>query len=394
MRRGQGAILLTVFLDLLGFGMVIPLLPLYAQEFHASGLATGLIAASFSAMQFLFNPLWGRLSDRVGRRPVLLASLAGSVVSMTLLGAANALWMLFAARLLAGIAGANIATAQAYMADITAPEERARAMGRIGAALGLGFVLGPVFGGLLSRWGAGLPGYVAAALSLGALGWTLVGLPESLAMENRTAPRKVFDREQWRRALGRAPTSLPILLFFVVTFGFTGLEMAFSLYAKERLHFDRMEIGIVFACIGVVIAATQGVFLGPLQRRFGERRLAFTGVFLLAVGIATLPICARDPLLRAVNIVVVAFGTAINTPSLTSLVSRAAMADEQGGILGVYQSLAALARATGPFWAGFVYDHVDHTAPFYSGAAIIALGWIFLAFPLLRLAPEAPATAK
>jgi predicted MFS family arabinose efflux permease len=314
---------------------------------------------------------------------------------MALLGSAHALWVLFAARLLAGMAGANIGTAQAYMADVTQPEERARAMGRIGAALGIGFVLGPPFGGVLSRFGAGAPALVASGLSLVALVWTFVGLPESLSAENKRPPRRPFDGEQWRRALGRSTTAVPIALFFVVTLGFTGLEMAFSLFAKERLHMERLEIGLVFMRIGLVIALAQGVLLGPLQRRFGERRLAFTGTLLLAIGIAALPYASGRILLREIDIVVVAFGTAINTPSLTSLVSRGALGTEQGATLGVYQSLAALARATGPFCAGFVYDRLGHTAPFYAGAVIIAGGWIFLAFPLLRLGvPDAPVPAK
>lgn len=390
-RPGQGAIFLTVFLDLLGFGMVIPLLPLYAEEFRASGLQIGLLTASFSLMQFAFNPFWGRLSDRVGRRPVLLASLAGSVVSMAILGAAGSLATLFLARILAGVAGANISTAQAYMADITGPEDRARGMGKIGMALGFGFVLGPAFGGFLSRWGAGAPGWAASGLSLVALLWVFVRLPESLAAEMRSPPRRPFDPEQWRRAFGRAQTALPILLFFVVTFGFTGLEMAFSLFAKHRLHFSREEIGLVFARVGLVIAATQGILLGPLQRRFGERRLSFAGVLLLAVGTATLPFCAPHPVLREVGLVIVAFGVGINTPSLSSLVSRGAARDEQGGTLGVHHSMASLARATGPFWAGFMYDGLGRSAPFVSGGAIIFLGWALFAFPLLRLRPAGDA---
>ncbi len=387
MGRGQPAIFLTVFLDLLGFGMVIPLMPLIAEEFHASGLQIGLLAASFSLMQFFFNPFWGRLSDRIGRRPVLLVSIGGSVLSMALFGFANSLWTLFAARLLAGAAGANISTAQAYMADISAPEDRARAMGKVGMALGLGFVLGPVFGGLLSRYGRGTPAFVASALSAVAWLWVLFFLRESRPEGGARAVRRAFDPGQWRSALGTPHTALPILLFFVVTFGFSGLEMAFSLFAKNRLAFTKLEIGTTFAFVGLVMAGTQGLLLGPLQRRFGERRLSFAGVLLLAVGTASLPVCAPHVVLRAIGIAMVSVGVGINTPSLSSLVSRAALVDEQGGVLGVHHSMASLARATGPFFAGFMYDAVGPSAPFLSGGAIIALGWVALAFPLLRLPP-------
>lgn len=375
-----GALFLTVFLDLLGFGLVMPLLPRYARELHATSLHVGLLGAAYSAMQFVFVPIWGRLSDRVGRRPVLLGSILASAIAMAMMGYASSLWWLFAARIFGGIATANIATAQAYIADTTSPDERARGMGLIGMAFGLGFVLGPFAGGLLSDISLSAPAKVASVLSIVNLLWAWRSLPESLdedrraeARATRSSARLGLDVDALRRAVAIPGMAVLFVLFFVAALSFSNLEQTFSLYANDEFGLNAKQTGSVLGTVGIVAAVVQGAFIGRLNRRFGERSLIQTGTIVQTVAFA---LYAALPGTRVsglfVGAVLLAFGNALTNPSISTLASKLAPAAALGETLGVMQSMGALARVFGPTWGGFTYDH-GHRLPYWSGAAGLAL---------------------
>jgi DHA1 family tetracycline resistance protein-like MFS transporter len=367
---------LIVFIDLVGFGVVIPLLPYYALHFSASPLEITLMMACYSFAQFFSSPLLGRLSDKLGRRPVLLASLACSVLSYLWLGFADALWMLFAARLLAGAGAGNIAAAQAYITDVTAPENRAKGMGMIGAAFGLGFTIGPAFGGLLAgsdptNAALARPAFAAAALSALALVLAALLLKESLSPELKGRANRPGRIALAKEAFGRTNLRNLIILFFLTTAAFAGLESTFALWAYNSFNWGPEQVGWIFFYVGIVLASVQGGLIGKLTRRFGEARLAAFGAVLLTLGLLGLPSSLS---LVAVLIVMaaLALGLGCLNPAVTSLVSREAGAEERGGILGVNQSAQSLARILGPALAGVVYTAAGRNAPYYVGAIIMA----------------------
>lgn len=366
-----GAIFLTVFLDLLGFGLVIPLLPRYAQSLHATPFEIGLIAASYSAMQFLFVPVWGALSDRVGRRPILLVSMVATSASMVMLGFAESFAMLVAARLVGGVATANIAVAQAYIADTTTHEGRARGMGLIGTAFGLGFVLGPFVGGVLSTVSLGTPARVAAALALLNFVWAFFALPESLPKDQRGHARKLRigpDIKTFRRVFAQQGLAIGIVLFFVTTVSFANLEQTFALYAHDEFGLDAKATGYILGMVGVIALVVQGGLIGRLNARFGEVRLIRLGNLLQAIGFFGIGYSAGHGLLVLyLAVAVLSIGNGLVNPSVSTYVSRRAPAHAQGESLGVMQSMGSLARVVGPTFGGFLYGHA-HRLPYYAGA--------------------------
>jgi multidrug resistance protein len=366
-------IFFTVFIDLLGFGIIIPLLPFYAEHFGASALVVGLLSTSFSAAQFLFAPLWGRLSDRVGRRPVILIGLIGSALSYALFAVATSLPLLFVARTLAGIAGANIPTAQAFIADVTTPDKRAKGMGIIGAAFGLGFIFGPAIGGFLSRWGYAAPAWFAAALSLANFAAALVLLPESKPADHGPAER-VGRIEVFRRALDRPHLPQVLLVFFLVITSFSSFENTFALYSERRFDFNAQTIGYMFAWIGVVLATIQGGVVGRVVPRFGEHRVVPAALLLMALSLTLIAFSPTVPVLAIVT-GLLAVGMGFNSPSIMSAISQLADAKDQGSTLGLSQSLGSLARIIGPMWGGFVFDHFGIGTPFVTAGALMLVAW-------------------
>ena len=365
----------TVFLDLVGFGIVIPLLPLYAQRFGAGPVTVAWLLAVYSLMQFLFAPWWGRVSDRVGRRPVLLLGLFGSATSYLAFGLAGSLAVLFAARALGGFAGANIGVAQAYVADLTRPEERARGMGMVGAAFALGFIFGPAIGGLLSHFGTAAPFLGAAAVTFANALLALARLPESLPPERRSAHPRGFGVLARIRALLGADTPPRLrriyAAVFVATVAFAAMEATFSLWADARWHLSRQGISYLFVFIGVVGAITQGGIVGRLAPRIGVGRTAAGGIVLIALGMAGLALAPSIPLLLP-PLALIALGHGTASPSLSTLVSHQGGPGEQGRLLGINQSLSALGRVVGPVWGGLALAHLGLGAPFLTGAAIAA----------------------
>ncbi len=389
-------IFLTIFIDLIGFGIVLPLLPFYAQDFGATPAAIGLLVAIHPAMQFVFGPIWGRLSDRVGRRPILLLGLVGSGLSYLLFGLATNLTWLIASRIMQGIAGANVPVAQAYIADSTDLADRTRGMGLVGAAFGLGFIAGPAIGGVLVNFGYAVPGFFAAALSIANAAAAFFYLPESLSKDVRERAVKVggaglLDRVRLAVAFSRQPAIGTLMaIFSFATFVFAAFTTVFPLWIEFRLGYDAQHAGYLMAYLGLLMAIVQGRLLGPMARRFGERRILFVGTLTLVAAYALLPL-AGGPLLLAAVLAPVAFGTGLNWPTAISLASQYAPEERQGAVLGVMQSLSALGRTVGAACAGWVFGAWTPATPFALNAVIMGLAAGFaLSFMISAPAPPVP----
>jgi DHA1 family tetracycline resistance protein-like MFS transporter len=353
MRSPLLVIFITVFIDLIGFGIVIPVLPFYVEgtTFNATPRAVGLLFASYSVMQLIFTPVLGRLSDKYGRRPILFLSLLGTALGFLILGFATTLWMLFAGRIIDGITGGNISTAQAYVADVTTPENRAKGMGMIGAAFGLGFVLGPAIGGILSRWGIHIPFLFAAGLAFSNAILLYFTLPETVTPDHPARASAATAR--WTllaRALRQPRLTLILSIYFLFVVAFSVMTTSFALFTMYRFGYDAHDTGWLFVFVGLIGAIIQGGLIGRLVRRFGEVTLVIAGALLFAAALFAIPLTNPQTGLLTLLIVGAAFalGNSLSTPSLAGLASKSVGRGEQGGVLGITQSVASLARIVGP----------------------------------------------
>ena len=384
------ALFLIVFVDLVGFGIIIPLLPFYGEHFDASPDQVGLLMATYSFAQFLSAPAWGRLSDRVGRRPVLVVTLVGSTVAYVGLAFADSLVMLFAARAFGGAMAGNISTAFAYVADVTSPAQRARGMGLIGAAFGLGFSFGPAIGGILAgddpvTADYRTPALVAAAFSLVALGLTVAMLKESLSAEVRARQASIprhTRAQQFRDALTRPGVGLLVLTSFMAILVFAGLESTFAMWARRSMGWGPQQTGILLAFVGLFTAAIQGGLVGRLAKMWGERNLVIQGAVALAIGMVLIPLAPSLPVL-ILAMAIVGYGFGVISPSLNSLISLQVPAEHQGGMMGVSRSAATLGRVVGPALAGVVFAHFGKDWPFFAGA-VVMMGVLGLAIAASR----------
>ncbi len=365
-----------VFLDLLGFGIILPFLPFYADTLGAGGFELGLLFTAYSLAQLLGAAFLGRASDRWGRRPVLLLSLAGSSIGMVLSGLATTLLALCLARAMAGLFGGSIAIAQAYVADVTEIEERPKYMGLVGACIGLGFVFGPALGGLSMVLGYGFREVAFAAAGLALINlvlawWKLHETTRRHTSEGRYSPAA------WITAFKRPRLPRVLMARFLTTFAFAGMETTFAYLGQDRFGLDGKGFAKVLIFLGVVLILVQGGLIGPLTRRFGTRRVACLGALTMALALVAIPLGFTFGLVLAA-VAGLAFGQGLSTPTLSSLTSQFAAADEQGTVLGVGQSLTATARAFGPLVAGALYDF-QMGAPYFFGALLtfIAAGLIF-----------------
>jgi DHA1 family tetracycline resistance protein-like MFS transporter len=383
MRRGSlGTLFLTVFIDLVGFGLIIPFLPALARDLGASDFVTSALAACYSLMQFLMVPIWGRISDRVGRRPVLLWSIAASALGMVFLGLSQTLLTVFLARLWSGAATANIAVAQAYIADVTPPEKRAKGMGIIGMGFGLGFMIGPFIGGELARFHivghpGTLPAFVAAAFSIVNLLLALRYLPESLPPEARATSIgriTIVNLTVLRQVTSHPGVAKILVIAFFSTFWFAGVQALFRLFTTDAFGMSAVGTGRVLGLAGLVAVVVQGGLIGKLSRRFGEIKLLTAALVLMSAGFALngLSVELGVPAFLFATTVAAA-GTALHMPSVSSYLSRRVGPDMQGASLGIMQSGNALARASGPLLWGALYDGLGLRIPFYIGAAALAL---------------------
>jgi multidrug resistance protein len=374
-------VFLTVFIDLVGFGIVIPLLPLYAERYRPSPMAFGLLMASYSAMQFVFAPILGRLSDRYGRRPVLIVSLLGTAIGYLVFAFARSLGALFFSRLLDGATGGNIATAQAVIADTTTREERAKGMGMVGMAFGLGFIFGPAIGGFAVKVSEHAPGLVAAALSLTALIWTALRLPETRPEGAPERELRLLPLRAIGEALKRPVVGLILVLTLVCTVAFSSFESTFAQFLHDRFGSDATTVAMIFVVIGVTNALVQGLLVKRLVPRFGEARLVAAGTFVLASGFLSLLFSRSFPALVAATLLV-SLGAGLLNPSLSGLVSKASHAHEQGEVLGSFQSMSAIGRILGPIWGENAFLRWGSRAPHATGALFEAVACLLAAVRL------------
>jgi len=362
-------IFLTIFVNLIGFGIIIPLLPFYAQTFGASPIVIGLLFASFSLSQLIAAPALGDLSDRYGRRPVLIFSLAGTVVSFVMLALAHSLTVLFLARIVDGLSGGNISTARAYVADITEPKDRARAYGLIGAAFGLGFILGPAISGVLARVSYVAPIWAAAVLTLGATAVAWLWLPETV---HRAHAGTGLPFRYLPELLRRAPMRRVLAIDFMYWLAFAIFQTTFALFAANRFGFDAPATGYFFSAFGVLGAVVQVSLIRPLVRAIGDKSTFMLGLVCAAAGLVAAA-CAHSVAVLIVALVPLALGIGFGHPTMASLVRRAARGDEQGRVQGAASALESLGRTVGPVWGNASLQHLGDTTPYISAAALLLL---------------------
>ena len=389
---------LTVFIDLMGFGIVVPILAFCSKEYGASGMTLGLILGSFSAMQFLFSPIWGRLSDRIGRRPVLMISLFGNILGFGTFAFASNVAMLFATRIFSGIASASISTAQAYIADTTDEESRSREMARISMAFGLGLILGPPIGGLLSSFGSTslhfppnrLPGLAAATLSSIAMLMAIFMLPESLNPDSKSAAhqRSFLDNESWAilfrtRGLRLASSSLAVIMCAL-----SSLSPILVLVGRDRYGLTAREVGYLLGLMGIVVVLLQWTAIDWITRRLGDIGTGVFGAGALMFGLLLVPLTQARPVLIVATIFM-GFGQGLCHPTISAFVTKIAPPSHRGGILGVVSSMTALARMFGPALVGFAYDALKTPGAVFLQAMIVSVG-IALAMRLLTDRATAP----
>lgn len=376
-----------VFINLVGFGIIIPLLPFYGEHFGATPDQVTLLMAVYSLAQLIAAPVWGRTSDRYGRRPVLLVSLAGTVAAYVWLAEADSLASLFGARALSGLAAGSIGAAFAYVADVTSREDRAKGMGMIGAAFGLGFIAGPAIGGILAggdpnNINFALPSYAAAGFSFVSLAAGLLILKESLPPERRTDHRYARETASFSATLAQPDLRFTLLLMFMAIFVFAGLEATFAMWTERKFGWGVAQNGYIFAFTGIVSAIIQGGLIGRLSRRFGEIGLVKQGFFTLGLGLALLPFASSLGMLLMV-MVIVTYGFSVVSPALNSLLSLQASEDQQGGVLGIGRSVSTLGRVAGPALAGLVFATAGKDWPFFIGSALMFVV-LLLSFHLRR----------
>ena len=360
--RGFWVIWSTVALDMVGFGIVAPILGRYADRFGASGLQVGLMFASFSLAQMICAPMLGRLSDRVGRKPVIIVSLIGTAVGSFVTGIAGALWVLFVGRIIDGASGASIAVAQSAVVDLGKPEQRARMLGLLGMAFGVGFVVGPALGGLAALGGPHVPFFVASGLAAANAIAAVIRLPETstTVRQPRSPSRRVRQVNRF------------IVIGFFSALPFAGFEATFSLFGGARFDLTEGSTAAVFFAIGLAMSLVQGMLIGPLTKRFGSTRLLQSGLVLVACGLGVLG-GASVWVVLFVALALIVIGSGVSNPSLTTLVANSAPADQRGEVLGFQQSAGALARVIGPPLAGLSFDRVGIGAPYSLGALVFLI---------------------
>ncbi len=400
-------IFLTVFIDLIGFGIVLPLLPIFAKNFHATGFVIGALMASFSAMQFFFAPLWGRLSDRVGRRPVLLVSTAGAAASYAIFAIGSGmsgqagLVLLFASRVFAGVCGANITVAQAYIADVTPPEQRSKKMGLIGMAFGLGFIFGPLLSGMgMHFFGITGPGWIAAGLCAANLAFAFARLPESWKPTSEHAAQRPRIG-QWVHTMSLPKVGLLIGVFFLATFCFTCFETTLGLLVSQNFGLKIENVNGVFiydtkivylyAYCGVVGATVQGAAIGRAVKKLGEPGLISLSLVLVALAMGPMPFAKSWPELLIV-LALLSVGSSLTRPPVFGLISILTPAHEQGATIGVAQGAGSLARIVGPMFAATLFD--KHPALPYLICSALSLFTGIIAWQFLHKSNQSVVTAK
>ena len=382
-------IFLTVFIDLLGFGILIPILPSFSvKELHVDEAAIGIAIAIYSFVQFLFNPVLGKLSDKYGRKPVIVVCLFLNAMGYIVFAFTHSYLMLLASRVIAGIGGSSIGVAQAYIADVTTRENRSKGMGLIGAAFGLGFVFGPLIGGLLSSYGYAVTGYVAAGFSMIAFILTIFYLPESLKqkveseeLSTHSQRRKLFDFAAMKKTLQKPDLAVLILLFFILTFSFANIYGTFALLGLKVYGFTDMQNGYMYGIVGLSSAIIQGGLIGRINKLMSKKMILTIGSVLMMLSLAMIPYAGTFLGLAIVSIVL-SYGTGTFQPTVLSLISEVSSETEQGITLGINQSLSSFARVLGPLWGGFAFEYLGYPFPFLTGALFTFVIFLLTVFYL------------
>ena len=381
-------LLLTVFVDMVGFGIVVPVLPLYTERFDASPFAIGMLLAVYSGMGFIFSPIVGALSDRLGRRSILLLSTIGQATGFFIMGAANSLIWLFVARIIDGIFGANVSATQAYVADVTPPDDRSRAMGLLGAAFGVGFIFGPLIGGVLSQISLSAPFHFAAGLAAANAVLIFFVLPESLPVQDGSRPDRETIVTLFRQGLGAVIVPLMAAYFFMMT-GFSVLTAFFAIFTEDRFGYNASANSYIFAGIGVIAVVVQGALIGPLVKNFSEKRIAMTGLSILACSMFALPLAQTTIVLLLVS-AGIAVGNSFVNPTINGLVSRSVNKYWQGRVLGLMQASASLGRFFGPPLGGWLLAFNSRRtlefgkAPFWIASALLIVSLVLTTMVSVR----------
>jgi MFS transporter, DHA1 family, tetracycline resistance protein len=379
-KASLSVIFITVFIDLMGFGILVPILPTFAtKELGVSDFGIGIVIGIYSLTQFLLNPVFGKISDKIGRRPIVLISLLCTAVSYVIFSFSTTFLMLLFSRILAGFGGSNVAVAQAYIADITTKEDRSKGMGLIGAAFGLGFVFGPVIGGWLSGYGYMYAGLASAAFSLLAFTFAFFALPESHVKrdETRKIEFKVFDFQYTRNILKLPTLGLLISLTFITVFSVANIYGTFALLGYKVYGFTDRQTGYLFGIIGIMGAFMQGGMIRVLSKKYSDKSMIAWGTLLMAIGLGALPYGANF-LGVALIVSVLGIGSGLLQPVLMSMVSKYSPEDQQGAILGVNQSFSSMARVLGPIWGGFTFEVIGYSSPFLTGGIFIFFTFILI----------------
>jgi MFS transporter, DHA1 family, tetracycline resistance protein len=388
------SIFLIVFIDLLGFGLILPLLPYYAESFGASDTVVGLLVASYAAAQLVGAPLLGRLSDRFGRRPILLLSLLGTLFSFLLLGFAKTLGLLFIARIFDGITGGNISVAQAYIADVTDEKSRAKGLGMIGAAFGLGFIFGPATGGFLSQWGYAVPAFAAAGLVTINLLMVYFWLPESLTPEKRVelaqAEKPKFTLRALLDALQRPFSGSLLITRFFFGLAFSIFQTIFSLYALRRFNLEAQQTGYILTYVGVLSVIVQGGLVGKLSERFRDDYLIITSVGIMALSLLGWAFVPSVTMLLVV-LAPIAFAGGILNTVISSALTKTVQPQEIGGILGLAASIESLTRVIAPTLGGFLLEKLGFWSPGVFSALVLTVLFVYVWFSIFNH-PMAQAT--
>ena len=383
-KRNLYILTFVLFVVMLGYGIIIPILPFYIESMEAGGTELGLLVASYAVMRLVFGPIWGGLSDRVGRKPILMIGILGYAITMVWFGLATQLWMLFAARILAGIlSSATAPTTMAYISDSTPEKERGGGMGILGAAGGVGTILGPALGGFLAGESLSQPFFIAAGMASIALilGWFF--LPESLSKNIQpkiTREKKVPSSQIWIRTI-RSPLGALFILTFISTCGLMIFTNVFGLYALERFSFGPQEVGVMMMVLGSVSALAQGAFAGPVTRRWGDETVIKAGFLATVLGFG-LMLLANNTFTILLTTAFFGFGIALQTPALTSLTSKRATMP-QGMVMGLSNSFVSLGRIFGPLLGGYIFD-INILFPYLGGSVIMAIGFIVSQITLKR----------
>lgn len=376
--RQMMTIFLVVFIDLLGFGIILPLLPYIAEKYAATPVMIGLLSGVYSLFQFVAGPILGRLSDRYGRKKLLIISQLGSMAGYVLLAIAGSLPLLFLSRIIDGTTGGNISIAQAYMADVTDKKTRAKGMGLLGAAFGIGFMFGPAIGGFLSQWGFAAPALFAAAISLISTFTTAIFLKETVNVQAaKKSPKTAMTFKELSHVLSTAPISTLIIIFFLLSLGFSGMQGSFALIVQAKFAWGPTQVGYIFAMIGVVAIITQLKVLSVVTAKLGEYKTLVLSVIILALGFGIIGLSGYIPIFLVGN-ALIPLGNSLANPTLSAIATESIPREEYGETLGLLQSSGSLGRIFGPILAAEIFQRFNHNAPMLVSSIIFLLVSIFI----------------